>query len=62
MLELQFFTTDDRYSVPSLLMVQTKDISAARALAERLLAENTHYEGIDVWADEKLIFSLDHAD
>ena len=61
MRHFQFYVTDDRYSVRSLMLVETHDMQAARTLAQRLLAEGPHYHRIDAWADELLLFSLREA-
>jgi hypothetical protein len=61
MRHFQFYVTDDRYSVRSLMLVETHDTPAARALAQRLLAQDPHYHRIDAWADELLLFSVREA-
>ena len=57
MADFQFYVTDDRYGVRSLMLVQTRDETAARALAERMLADD-HHQGVEVWRDERLLFSV----
>ena len=57
MQDFQFFVTDDRYSVPSIMFVQTKDEGAARQLAERLLI-NKYYHAVEVWDGEARLFAL----
>ena len=55
--DFQFYVTDDRYGVRSLMFVQTKDERAACSLARRML-KNTHYHTIEVWREERQLFSL----
>jgi hypothetical protein len=54
----QFFVTDDRYGVRSVMFVDVKDADAARDLAGRILADNAHYSVIEVFAADKLLFSV----
>ena len=61
MREFQFYVVDDRYSVRSLMLVQSRDKTAARALAARMLG-NRHYHSIEVWSGDARLFSLDDAD
>jgi hypothetical protein len=49
--------TDDRYAVPSMMLVQTKDEKRARSLAAGLLREK-HHHAVEVWSGERLLFSL----
>ena len=56
--DFQFYVTDDRYSVPSLLFVEATDANAARAIAERLLREREHYHVIEVWERDARVFSV----
>jgi hypothetical protein len=55
--DFQFYVTDDRYSVPSLMFVQTKDEASAHDLAARLL-DNKNYHAVDVWQDDTRLFTL----
>lgn len=57
MQDFQFYVTDDRYGVRSLVLVQTRDEIAARPLASRLLT-NKHYHGVEVWCEERKLFAL----
>ena len=50
MQDFRFFVTDDRYDVPSLMLVQTENIERARALAQALLTDRHHLE-VEVWGD-----------
>ena len=59
--DFQFYVTDDRYSVPSLLFIATRDAKSARTMAERMLADE-HQHGVEVWRDEHKLFSLAEAD
>lgn len=58
MQDFQFFVTDDRYSVPSLMFVQTRDLNAARTLAEQMLT-HAHYCAVEVWAGEVRLFTVE---
>ena len=60
MQDFQFFVTDDRYEVPSLMLVQTKDAMSARELAQRLLNER-HHHLIEVRRGDVLLFTLTDA-
>jgi hypothetical protein len=55
--DFQFYVTDVRYGVRSLMLVQTADEKSACSLAKRMLT-NKHYHQIEVWRDERQIFSL----
>ncbi len=57
MRDFQFFVTDDRYDVRSLMFVQTSDAERARVLAARLLAEK-HHHAVEVWSDDQRLFTL----
>jgi hypothetical protein len=59
--DFQFYVTDDRYSVPSLLFVAARDARSARTMAERMLDEE-HHHGVEVWRDERKLFSVAEAD
>ena len=48
MKDFQFYITDDRYAVPSLLMVSVLDDEGAREAAERIVAE-PHHLVVEVW-------------
>ena len=54
----QFFVADDRYSVPNLLFVEAANDMSARLLAEQTLVRSPHYLGVDVYADDRLVFAL----
>ena len=60
MQDFQFLVTDDRYKVPSLMFVQTKDKASAHDLAARLL-DNKNYHAVEVWRDDALLFTLTDA-
>ena len=60
MQDFQFYVTDDRYTVPTLLFVQSRNVATARDLARRMMTD-PHHRGVDVWTDDTLIFSLDEA-
>jgi hypothetical protein len=54
--DFQVFITDDRYSVPTLHIVQAASAEAALELARRLVAENLHHLGAEV-CDEGIVIS-----
>ena len=56
--DLEFFVTDDRYSVPSLFFVTVRSVRAARAQARRLLTDNPQYRLVEVREGDKLLFSV----
>ena len=60
MADFQFYVTDDRYGVPSLKLIQTRDEADARELAERMLRSH-HHHAVEVWRDESFIFSVGDA-
>ncbi len=61
MQQFEFYVTDDRYGVASLVFIQTKDEPSARSLAERMLT-NAHYHAIEVWRGKHKLFSLNDLD
>ncbi len=58
MRDFQFYVTDDHYSAPSLMFVQTRDASAALALAKRLLNDHGCYRAVDVWDGDERLFRV----
>ena len=55
--DFQFYVTDDRYAVRSLMLVQTRDVCAARRLAERMLRD-PHHLAVEVYANDALLFKV----
>ena len=53
-----FYIRDDRYSVPTLAIVNSKDEEGARQLAAKRLLEFAHHIAIDVYAGEDHRFSV----
>ncbi|MDB5480484.1 MAG: hypothetical protein JWO83_1537 [Caulobacteraceae bacterium] len=53
-----FYIRDDRYSVPTLAIVNTNTEVAARVLATKRLLESMHHTAVDVYEGEDLRFSL----
>jgi hypothetical protein len=47
--DVQLFITDDRYTVPTLHIIQIEGIAAVGEMAERLLASNVHYLAVEVF-------------
>ena len=57
MRDYQFYVTDDRYTVQSLLLVTSMDPCGARRIAQRVLAE-PHHHAVEVWEREQRLFTL----
>ncbi len=62
MRDFQLIVTDDRYHVPSLLIVCTQDEARARTIAERVLAESPHHVSVEVLEYGRALFQLGLAD
>ena len=45
----ELYLDDDRYVVPTLHLIVTSDAQSARRTAERLLNENSHHLGAELW-------------
>lgn len=55
----EIYFDDDRYGVPTLHLLTTEDDDdAARATAERMLGENAHYRGAELWRDGRRLLGL----
>jgi hypothetical protein len=54
----EFYVDDDRYSVPSLHLMDAADIDEARALAEALLEGSPHHLGIEVRCGDEQLFAI----
>jgi len=55
----EIYFDDDRYGVPTLhLLTAEDDDEAARATAERMLAENPHYRGAELWRGGRRLLGL----
>ena len=54
----EIFVDDNRYAVPTLHLVAAADDAAAREVADRLLAENSHHLGAEVCVDGKVLFRV----
>ncbi len=57
MRDFQFYVTDDRYSVPSFLLVTVMDEEGARRIARRMLAE-PHHRAVAVWDQNGKLFTM----
>jgi hypothetical protein len=51
-----FFVEDDRYSIPSMLMVEAISPMRARELALNHMQRSPHYKGISVYAGDERLF------
>ena len=58
MKSFQFLVTDDRYTVPTLVFVESLSKAAAKALAKRQLESDRHYRAVEVWEGDAMIYSL----
>lgn len=54
----QIFVTDDRYSVPTLYIVQASSAARACELAEGIFADSLHHLGVEVLDDGACILTL----
>jgi hypothetical protein len=52
------FVIDDRYSVPSLDSIVANDDAGAADAARARLAASSHYGGVEVWDDNRLVFRV----
>jgi hypothetical protein len=59
--DFQFYVTDDRYAVRSLLIVTVMDESAACRIAKRILGE-PHHHTVEVWDRDGRVFTLGETD
>jgi hypothetical protein len=55
--DFQFFITDDRYSLPTLRIVQAVSAVRASEMAERMFAEGPHHLGVEVYEDSLRVFA-----
>ena len=49
------YIEDDRYSVPTIDILQATDDAHALGLAAERLASSPHYLAVELWVDERLI-------
>jgi hypothetical protein len=56
--EFQVFVTDDRYSIPTLCIVQAPSVARARELAEGIFADSLHHLGVELLDDGECILTL----
>lgn len=54
----ELYLDDDRYAVPTLHLIVTDDPASARRTAERLLCENSHHLGAELWGDGRRLARL----
>jgi hypothetical protein len=62
MRDFQLIVADDRRIVPGLLIVCARDETRAREIAERVLEESRHHQGIEVLEHGRPLFSVARAD
>jgi hypothetical protein len=58
MSSLLFLIEDDRYSVPTLRIVDVETIFSARIAAERVLRSSPHHLGVEVWREDERLFVI----
>jgi hypothetical protein len=56
--EFQVFVTDDRYSVPTLYILDAASAARACELAEGIFAQSLHHLGVEVFDDGSCILTL----
>ena len=56
--EFQIFVTDDRYSIPTLYIVEAASAARACELAEGIFAESRHHLGVEVFDEASCILTL----
>ena len=54
----EIYVDDDRYGVPTLHLVIADDDDEAREVLERLLNENAHHRGGEVWVAGRVRFRV----
>ena len=54
-----FYIDDDRYSVPALDAVTVSEDRLAQAAARARLAGSSHYRGIEIWDDDRLVAKVE---
>ena len=58
MRDYSFYIEDDRYTVPTLLFVTTKDNASARRLARAKLRASPHHLSVEVFDGDRPQFKL----
>jgi hypothetical protein len=56
MRDFKLFTADDRYGVPTLLLISVASAERARSFAQRELAASNHHKSVEVWEGDDLLF------
>ncbi|HEX4179198.1 MAG TPA: hypothetical protein VHY32_00255 [Caulobacteraceae bacterium] len=56
------YLRDDRYTVPTLDMINARDDDRAITAAVGRLAYSPHYQSVEVWEDDRLVARLDRSD
>lgn len=54
----EFFVEDDRYTVPTLELVETRDVECARQLASERMYASSHHRSVEVWTATDRLFVL----
>ena len=58
MSSLLFLIEDDRYTVPTLRIVEVEGLANARIAAERVLRSSPHHLGVEVWREDERLFFI----
>ncbi len=58
MQSFQLFVEDDRYVVPTLVLIEVESVEGARARADDLLSQSAHHLSVDVCQDGKSLFLM----
>ena len=54
----EIYVDDDRYGVPTLHLVPADDEAEAREIVDRLLSENAHHLGAELYLEGRLLAGL----
>ena len=54
----EVYIDDDRYEVPSLYFINSRNDAGARAAAQRLLDESPHHQGVELRRDGVRLFAV----
>ena len=57
MQDFQFYVTDVRYTVPTVMLVQAKDAVNARLIADQVVKARYH-SAVEVWQDDRRLFII----
>ena len=49
---------DDRYTIPTVRLLEAADAETALELGRRALAETEHHRGVELWRDDERLATL----